>query len=175
MGETKNFNTVNSPEDRPKLVYGAILLRSGLENKEDTNPFARKSEILLVKNRKTNEWHLPGGKYEDSDRSSSGTILRELKEELGIDLEYLYNQLYKSPMNIETIFIDFKDMPQFLQGQFLINTIYINFPLRATEIILNPKDTVVEYEWTSNPFENKDGTKRILTEHTTQVLTRLNY
>lgn len=48
-----------------------------------------KNEILLVKNITAKEFHLPGGGI-DINESSEKAVLREVKEELGIDVNILY-------------------------------------------------------------------------------------
>jgi 8-oxo-dGTP diphosphatase len=48
-----------------------------------------KTEILLVKNITAKEFHLPGGGI-DSGESSENAVLREVKEELGINVNILY-------------------------------------------------------------------------------------
>jgi len=50
---------------------------------------ADKSKILLVKNITYKQFHLPGGGIE-KDESGKTAIVREIKEELGIDVNILY-------------------------------------------------------------------------------------
>ena len=62
----------------------------------------KEDKILLVKNKNANFWYVPGGGWESETESLKDCVIRETKEETGLDIEnprIVYIQEYKEYSN----------------------------------------------------------------------------
>jgi len=105
--------------NKPKIKNISILLFVG----------KKKKYILLLKDRWTNKWMLPGGKIESYDMSYFSAMKREFFEETGYELPYIGCNCQHFIHNNETVIFKgyiLKNKKKFIPNEETIEAKYVH-------------------------------------------------
>lgn len=121
-----------------RIIVSAVLISSD-------------DKILLGKVREggvyPNCWHIPGGGVDEGE-SKDQALVREMKEELGINISSYDRKIIR---DIDTGEADKTDKSSGEKYHVIMkfNVYQINIPLKASEIKISLDDDLTEYEWVS--------------------------
>lgn len=92
-----------------------------------------------------NCWHIPGGGV-DGDETKDQALIREVKEEVGIDINGL-EQVLLSDTDTGTAQKVDKDDGETYEIEMSFNTYRIDLPLNSDDIEVSLDDDLKEYRW----------------------------